>query len=201
MPIKKILIIVLITMITISPYLIRNIITFEKVTITKSFGYNLWKGNNSKSTVEGSEEINEELRQKINSIPKNKNYGINFDKIFLIKALNNIKEDPKKYLILFLKKFFSFLFIDINSTYPNYYNPIHYIPVLMLGITSLLGMIVSDKKSYKLNYLLVIFFINIIIFSSFFILPRYKLAIIPIQIIFTNVLFVYIKNYFSKQND
>ena len=199
--IKNILIIVLITLLTVTPYLIRNIITFDEVTITKSFGYNLWKGNNPNSTVEGSEKIDEDFKKEINAIKKNKYYGINFDKLFLDKAINNIKEDPKKYLILLFKKFISFLFIDINSTYPNYYNPLHYIPVLLLGITSLLGMIISNKKSSKLNYFLIVFFINIIIFSIFFILPRYKLAIIPIQIIFTNVLFEYIKNSFFKKND
>ncbi len=90
------------------------------------------------------------------------------------------------------------MFIDLKSTQPNYYNPWHYLPILLLGITSALGIIVSNKKSYQLNYLILYLFLNIIIFSTFFILPRYKLAIIPIQIIFTNVLFNYVINKFFK---
>ena len=86
----------------------------------------------------------------------------------------------------------SFLFIDIKSSQPNYYNPLHYLPVLLLGITSLIGIVLSDKKSYQLNYLILIFFVNIIIFSSFFIIPRFKLAILPLQIIFTNIFIEYI---------
>ena len=54
---KEILIIVMISMITISPYLVRNYVHFKKITITKSFGYNLWKGNNIDATVEGSESL------------------------------------------------------------------------------------------------------------------------------------------------
>ena len=37
----------------ISPYVIRNYIHFNQVIIVKSLGYNLWKGNNQLSTVEG----------------------------------------------------------------------------------------------------------------------------------------------------
>ena len=201
LPIRNIILILSIVLITISPYLIRNIIVFDKIIITKSFGLNLWKGNNPQSTVEGYEESNHEFSNKINSIPKNKYYGINYDNVFLEQAKKNIKEDPKKYFTLFIKKFISFLFIDVNSSSPNYYNPLHYLPILILGVTSLIGIILSDKKSNKLNYLIIIFFINVIVFSIFFILPRYKLAIIPIQIIFTNVLIDYIrKRFFSLPN-
>lgn len=196
---KRILLIILITFITISPYLIRNIIIFESPTITKSIGYNLWKGNNSNSIVQGSELIDKDLQNQLDKISKDKFYRINSDNIFLKRAIKNIKNDPNRYLILFLKKIASFLFIDINSSNPIYYNPFHFLPVLLLGATSLSGIILSNKKLHKLNYLIFIFFINVIIFSSFFILPRYKLAILPFQIIFTNILINYIsKKFFSS---
>ena len=196
--IKNILLIVLISLITISPYLTRNILVFEKIVITKSFGYNLWKGNNSEATVEGTKKESPDLLRRIESIPINKFYGINFDKVYLKKAIENIEENPTGYLILFLKKIISFLFIDIKSSQANYYNPIHYLPVLLLGLTSLIGITISDKKSYKLNYLILIFFTNVLIFSIFFILPRYKLVILPLQIIFTNILIQQIYEKFLK---
>ena len=194
--IKNILLIFLITLITISPYLIRNILIFEKITITKTFGYNLWKGNNPNAKVEGSGLIEKNLQNQIEKIPKDKFYQFNFDKIFLDRAIENITMEPKKYLILFVRKMASFLLIDIESTYQNYYHPLHYLPVLLLGITSLIGIIFSDKKSYRLNYLILIFFFNVIIFSSFFILPRYSLVILPLQIIFTNILIQYLRDKF-----
>ena len=196
--IKKILLVGLITFIVILPYLTRNILIFETVTITKSVGWNLWKGNNPYSTVEGSPRVYGNLAEQIKNIPKNRFYEINSDKIFLDEAFKNINNEPVRYLILFFKKVLSFMFIDIKSTQPNYYNPWHYLPVLFLGITSTLGIIVSNKKSHQLNYLIIYFFLNIIIFSTFFILPRYKLGIIPIQIIFTNILFNYVINKFFK---
>tara|TARA_B100000686_G_scaffold76654_1_gene82544 strand:- start:2000 stop:2926 length:927 start_codon:yes stop_codon:yes gene_type:complete len=195
-PIKKILLILLIILISISPYLTRNIIIFDAITITKTFGYNLWKGNNPNSNVEGSEIVESHLKSKIENIPKDKFYQINLDKVFLNQAIKNILMEPMTYIVLYVKKILSFIFIDINSSQPNYYNPLHYIPVLLIGLTSIIGIFISDKKSLKLNYLIMIFLIYILLFSCFFILPRYKLAILPLQIIFTNILFQYISNKF-----
>ena len=76
--IKNISLMILIILITISPYLIRNIVVIDTITITKSLGYNLWKGNNPSSLVEGGVTIDENLKKEINNIPKDKFYGINF---------------------------------------------------------------------------------------------------------------------------
>ena len=187
--IKKIILIALISLITISPYLIRNFVVFKTFTITKTTGYNLWKGSHPQAKgIEGSEIKNDSLQEKIDKIPKDKFYGLNYDNLFLDEAIKNIKKEPMRYLTLFSKKALSFLFIDIKSTALNYYNPLHYLPVLLLGITSLIGIIFSDKKFYKLNYLILIFFFYVFIFSTVSILPRYKLIVLPMQIIFTNVL-------------
>jgi len=186
-PKKKILLIFLVTSLTISPYLIRNFLIFEKVIIQAGLGYNVWKANNPNSKVEGSNFIDDNLQKQINVITKDKFYRINEDKVFLNKGIEYISENPKKYIILYVKKIFSYLFIDINSSEPNYYNVFHYVPVLILGFTSIIGIFFSNKKSHKMNYVVLIFLFYILTFSFFAILPRYKLAIIPLQIIFTNI--------------
>jgi len=196
--IKNILIIIFFTIITISPYLVRNLILLDKITITKSIGYNLWKGNNPSSTVEGNSKFDLDLRKKISEVPNDKYYDINADKVFQDEALKNIKNNPNKYLNLYIKKFFSYILIDLNSSYPHYYNPFHYVPVLLIGITSIIGIILSDKKSSKMNYLILFFIGNITIISFFFILPRYALAVLPLQILFSNILFKYIRNHVLK---
>ena len=90
-PIKKILAILLISLVTISPYLIRNIVVFETVTITKTTGYNFWKGNHPDAEgLEGSEKVSNDLQKKIDEIPKNKFYGLNYDNLFLDEAIKNI---------------------------------------------------------------------------------------------------------------
>ena len=191
-PFKKVLLIFLISSITISPYLIRNYIIFDKIIIYTGFGYNLWKGNNPNSKVEGSEFINENFQILIDKIPKDKFYRINEDKIYIKESIKNIKEDPKKYFFLYVKKALSYFFIDIESTRPNYYNPFHYIPNLLLAITSLIGIFLSDKKSSSFNYLILILSFYLFVFPIFAIQPRYKIYIIPFQIIFTNIFINYL---------
>ena len=189
---KKILLIFLITLITISPYLMRNYIIFEKIIIHSGFGFNLWKGNNPHSKVEGSD-FNHDISQNlIEEIPKDKFYRINEDKIYIKESIKNIKEDPKKYFFLYVKKALSYFFIDIESTKPNYYNPFHYIPNLLLAITSLIGIFLSDKKSSSFNYLILILSFYLFVFPIFAIQPRYKIYIIPFQIIFTNIFINYL---------
>ena len=198
MNLKSIVMIILLTIVVISPYLMRNIMLVDAITITKSIGYNLWKGNNPNSSMVGNAHVDLNLREQINKVPKDKHYDINVDKVFLNEGLKNIKNNPTKYFGLYLKKIFTFIFIDINSSYPNYYHPLHYLPVLFIGITSIIGIILSNKNSYQMNFLILFFIANVTIVSVFFILPRYSLAIIPLQIIFSNIFFEYIKNNFFK---
>ena len=202
---KSTIIIIFLTMLIVSPYVVRNVILFETITITKSFGYNLWKGNNLNSTVDGKlregdlhSNLVGELKEKIDNVPIDKYYDIRVDKIYLNEGLKNIKNDPLRYLGLYIKKILSFIFIDINSSYPNYYHPLHYLPVLLVGITSILGIIVYKKKLQEINFLILYFLANVAIVSVFFILPRYTLAILPLQIIFSNIFFEYIKNNYLK---
>ena len=195
---KNIVMIILLTIVVISPYLTRNIMLVDKVIITQSIGFNLWKGNNSEADVEGKNYRDINLIENINKVPKDRYYDINLDKIFLNEGVKNIKNEPIKYLKLYIKKILSFIFIDLKSSYPNYYHPLHYLPILFISITSIIGIILPKKNSYQINFLILFFIINVAIVSVFFILPRYKLAIIPLQIIFSNIFFKYVKNNFFK---
>ena len=114
----------------------------------------------------------------------NKKYDLYQDEILMDQAIIFIKEDPKKYIKLYFKKFLSFLFIDLNSSYNNYYSPLHLIPKIILSITSLIGMILAFKLSLsRKNYIILFYIANIGLFSFFFILPRYSLSLLTIQII------------------
>ena len=201
---KNIILIMLITSITISPYIARNYIIFNKFTVLESFGYNLWKGNHpyakNNSVVEGSEITNKNLLNEINEIEINKFYRINFDNLFLKQATNNFKLDPIGHTIFVIKKAFSFIFISFSSIDEKYWSPLHYLPLFIFGFTSLIGIFLSNKKSHLFNFLILMFLVNIAIFSTVSILPRYKLIILPLQIIFTSVLFERIKEKFFNRS-
>ena len=194
----------IITFLLISPYIARNYIHFNDVIIVKSLGYNLWKGNNQLSRVEGFENLEKvefkNLKFKINNIKKNKYYEINRDNVFLHEAINNLKGNLYWYFKLFIEKFFSYFFVDVDSNYPKYYNFFHILPIALISILSFPGLFFFYKtKKFENRCFELYLFSNLIIFSVFFILPRYKLVILPIQIILAAHFIIYImRRYVSK---
>ena len=195
--------ITLIVLLVISPYLVRNYIHFNQIFIVKSLGFNLWKGNNQLSTVDGFENIEKSeftsLKYKLDNLEKNKYYEVSRDKIFLKEALYNINNNLLRYFKLFLKKYLSYYFIDINSKYPNYYNFFHIFPIILISLLSFPGLFVFYRKKKIENKCFGLYlFLNLMIFSIFFILPRYKLAILPVQIILASYFFIYIIKKLNK---
>ena len=182
--IKLFFISIILTLLVVSPYLVRNYYQFNTLTITKSFGYNLLKGNNPDFKVEGNPTYIENKYKRSNlNITFDNNFEINLDNFYKEKALDYIKSDFSKYFKNYIIKTISFMTINFNSSYENYYNVYHIFPKLLIGILSLIGgLMVINKKSY-LQFLSLYFFFNIFFFSIFFILPRYSLILLPIQMI------------------
>ena len=175
---------ILISLIIISPYLKRNYNYFNKIVLTKSFGYNLLKGNNHDFRAEGSTSYVQNYFNNSNfKIKTNVNYEIKLDDQYKSQAFKNIQEKPKLYFILYLKKFFSFLFFDFNSTYPGYYNFLHIVPKIVLSILSFFGALMVLRKKGFFQFLSIYYFSNIFLFSIFFILPRYSLILLPVQLL------------------
>ena len=195
---KKIILTSFITLLVLSPYLYRNISELNTFSITKSIGFNLWKGNNPNSNVEGdlTRHVGDsgpigfegDLKEKITDLPVDKYFDINLDNLFLDESIKNIKNEPGRYLVLYIKKFISFLFIDLNSTIKNYYHPLHLIPLIIISFSSFIGMLISIGNSKNLNLITMLYLSYIFIFSFFFILPRYNLIILPMQILLTGKL-------------
>ena len=189
----KISLIFLICLLVVSPYLYRNYNIFGVITITKSSGYNLLKGNHPRTKAEGTPmflkvgevipEVKPELDKLILKGPT-QDYDLSQDKILFNQAIKFIKDDPYKYIKLYFKKIFSFALVDFNANYKDYYSPLHIIPKLLIGLTTIIGIILSLRlKICTLNYISLYYFANIGLFSIFFILPRYSLSLLIIQII------------------
>ena len=198
--VKIFCIVILIT----SPYAIRNYIHFNQFFFVKSLGYNLWKGNNKLSIVQGYEDLENlefnNLNNKLQKIEKNSIYEISRDKVFLNEAIINLKSNPFEYFKLYMRKFFSYYFIDLKSVYPNYYNIFHFLPLLFISALSFPGLFTFFREKNLEKRSLGLYLIsNLLIFSIFFILPRYKLIILPIQLILAANFITYIvKKYGIK---
>lgn len=193
---QKVLVSIILIIVLVSPYLHRNYNIFGELVITKSFGYNLLKGNHPQTFVEGTgmfgtvERVIPKTSKKLAELyalgPIEK-HDLLKDKILLDQAIEFIKENPSKYIKLYFEKFLSFLFFDINSTYPNYYSIFHLLPKIFLSITTILGIIMTLSFNKNIiNYFSLFYLANIGLFSFFFILPRYSLFLLTIQIILSS---------------
>ena len=184
---------ILLTTTVVSPYLYRNYEIFSVITVTKSGGYNLLKGNHPRTKVEGTgmfgrvEFVIPEVKlklQELNAKGPIQKHDLIKDEILLSQAIYFIKQDPVRYMLLYIKKFTSFLFIDFNSSYNNYYSILHIVPKIILALASLIGILLSIKKKINISNFFIFFYLsNIGLFSIFFILPRYSLSLLTIQLI------------------
>ena len=189
----KILIISMATLLIVSPYLYRNYNIFGVITITKSAGYNLLKGNHPRTKVEGVgmfsniEKVIPEVKTQLEDLKSKgpaQNYDLLQDKILMKQAIIFIKDNPLRYINLYVKKFLAFMFFDLSATYPNYYSPMHIIPKVLIALSSFIGIILAFRLSVSIsNYFILFYLANIGLFSIFFILPRYSLSLLTIQII------------------
>jgi hypothetical protein len=196
-----ILIALFVSILVLSPYLVRNYKIFQTITITKSAGFNLLKGNNPLSKVEGigmwyGYDVVPDLKDELANLRPIEKYDLLADPIFLDRAVQFIKEDPKRYIKLYFKKVLSFFLIDFDSSYPGYYSIFNTLPKILFSILSLISIIIFSSLRVNLyNYFALFYFLNIGLFSFFFILPRYTLSLLPIQIILSMFL---IKKIVSK---
>ena len=96
-----------------------------------------------------------------------------------------------------IQKNISFYLLDFQSSYPNYYNYLHIIPKVVIGVLALIGGFISlfkkKGKEREINFFLFYYIFYGSIFSVFFILPRYSLMLLPIQIILLCILLSEIK--------
>ena len=195
---KTIVISLIISTLIISPYLKRNYNNFDTLVLTKSFGYNLLKGNNPSFKVEGDSNFIEKNYDRENlSIEADNFYEIKLDNFYKTEAIRIIRNEPFEYFKFFFIKVFSFLLFDFNSTYPNYYNFFHLFPKILISLTCLFGAILALKKKGFYQYLALYYFSNIFLFSFFFILPRYSLILLPVQLILSLVFFNFLRKFFN----
>lgn len=205
--IKNFLLLISIITIVIAPTLVRNYVVFEEVVLTKSSGYNLWRGNSKTPNINGETVDSIEIRNEINRIKKKliqedkiKKYEIYLDKIYLNVAKTNILNDPKKYFAHYIKKTFAFSFFNYSSNYPNYFHPLVIIPEVLISLLAIIGIILNCFSKKRHFEILMITFYYLALIPVFFVLPRYKLFILPLYFIFATYFFDYLsKKYFFKK--
>ena len=72
---QKIIKIIMVSVIIVSPYLIRNYLAFDKVIIHSGLGYNVWKAYNPEAKVEGYYVESKKLKEKLKNVRNNREYN------------------------------------------------------------------------------------------------------------------------------
>ena len=189
----------LVSLLVISPVLIKNYKIFDQIVITKSFGYNLWRGNSDELNINGNFHEMTGLKEDfIKSGEDISKFDLYVDNFFLKKAKENLSENPFKYMKHYLNKFFAFSIFNYESNYPKYFNPLIFIPEIFISLLAILGIIINIIKNKDYELLILILYYLFLI-PIFFVLPRYKLFILPLYFIFASQFIFYLSNIFSKK--
>jgi len=177
--------------VTLSPWLIRNYMVFDKPVFRTMYGFNLWRGNHPGASGTGRlspESISEasldpEYQKFIDENHPNTELGI--DKFYFDEAMRFIREDPMRYAWLTTKRMIYFLVID--PTHPLTRNALYiggYLFVAIFGVWG--GIILKKRKQLDRIYILAPA-ITMACYVPVIVLPRYRLILIWILLILSSV--------------
>ena len=180
------------SLLIIAPMSLRNYNTFGFFyPLTISGGLNLWLGNNDDATgsrmnyVVPYKPIPKTIQDQIKSLNVDENYEVALDNIYKEEAKKFIINNPMKSVNLSIKKiiFFWVHIFDEKIKYPLMNNILYWGPWIILLPFFIFGFkdTIKDMKSHDLEIFLILYFT--FIYSVFFVLPRYRLIVLPIYLI------------------
>jgi 4-amino-4-deoxy-L-arabinose transferase-like glycosyltransferase len=192
---------VLACLIIISAWSVRNYYNFGQITpLTISGGINLWQGQNENATGTRSQytvppvQISPEMALQIEQLKPSHDYEIQLDKIYMDEAKKFIVNNPEQVISLAAKKFIFYwgYYWGIDFVYPGAKSPLYWLPWFLMLPFFVVGLILSFQKfkQYILFYLY--FGLSTGIAITFFVLPRYRIFILPLVIIFAISGMVYV---------
>jgi 4-amino-4-deoxy-L-arabinose transferase-like glycosyltransferase len=160
--------------------------------ISTSTGYNLWIGQNEHATgTRGEYTIppfteTDEMWERIHALTQDRSYEIKRNDLYLQEALSFMKHNPGKVLVLGLKKLMYYWghYWGITFTYPQANSPAYWLPWFFILPFFVIGLAISFRnwKQYLLLYFYFLF--STLTIMVFFVIPRYRLFILPLVLLF-----------------
>jgi 4-amino-4-deoxy-L-arabinose transferase-like glycosyltransferase len=178
---NKIALVWLAFIIIVSPWLIRNYITFDKIVLSSKFGLNLWKGQGEEASgyaykFNGDRVRNRNIESIKHDLELTNDLELRIDKLYLDATIKYLKKNPTSPIKLLPEKLFGFWVYD--TYHPKANNIIYKISYLILLFLFMIGLIricFNFKKEYFLLLIPIIF--GTVLISVFFTLPRYRMSI------------------------
>ena len=197
---KIITCILIITILVVTPWTVRNYYVHDEFVRVKMSGFNFWRGNTPPATITGLPNGLGDASPYMRMMLKNST-EVKGDRMLFDEALNYIKENPKKFITSFLRKAYYFWWFpktDESIGYQtNVLRKIVYTPLLLFAICGLFMSFRRWKKFLPFYFLFISFTIG---YALFFIQPRYRVPTTePYMIIFASYAFyIFVINLKSR---
>lgn len=175
----------------VTPWLIRNYRVFDRVIVGTSGGYNLLRGHNEHATGAGrgmggaDENSGEEIPERVQRLAPDFTSlqdELVADELYRTEAIAYARSHPRREIELFFRKAFYFLVADfthpVQRLWPVW---VPSLPALLLGLGFWLRRGRGDPRQ---NTLWMIFALNLALAMVFFVLPRYRIAVEFVPILF-----------------
>jgi 4-amino-4-deoxy-L-arabinose transferase-like glycosyltransferase len=186
---QRVLAFTIMAMVVMAPWVYRNYRVFNAfVPLTTQGGYNLWQGQNPDATGTRSQytdppfHVNARVEQEILSLPAAATYELTLQDIYMREAKQFIKSHPGRVIILGLRKcmFYWGYYWGINFTYPGGRSPLYWLPWFLILPFFVIGIVSSLRAPKKYSLFYVYFIVSTLIVMTFFVIPRYRLFILPL---------------------
>lgn len=200
---KKGILFLIIVSLTLGIIVVRNYHVFDKsYLLSTSGGYNIWRGHNETAGPDGIGYISDDLYKKLDGIPTTNLFEIEQNKVYLNEAITYIKNNPTKLITSSFNKIITLWFYNRNPGDISYNYVLsfwYWFPWLFYLLLSIIGIIIIKGKGIK--YLGVLLIGVTITSAIFFVLPRYRLHLLPAIVVYAAIPISNIFNrLFSKFN-
>lgn len=200
---KKGILFLIMVLLTLGIIVVRNYHVFDKsYLLSTSGGYNIWRGHNETAGPDGIGYISDDLYKKLDGIPTTNLFEIEQNKVYLNEAITYIKNNPTKLITSSFNKIITLWFYNRNPGDISYNYVLsfwYWFPWLFYLLLSIIGIIIIKGKGIK--YLGVLLIGVTITSAIFFVLPRYRLHLLPAIVVYAAIPISNIFNrLFSKFN-
>lgn len=182
-----------IALITVAPWVVRNYVQFHTITLNTSGGLNLWEGQNEQAKgipswyTDPKAELSDKAKAEIAQLEQTSDYEVKLDHIYFKEAKKFILSHPGRVAGLAVQKFLFYwggVYPGVNFIYGNANSPFYWLPWFLILPFFIYGLF-TNLKSFQQHFLFhVNFLLGTLTVMVFFVLPKYIVFVIPWVFVF-----------------
>ncbi|MEM8598985.1 MAG: glycosyltransferase family 39 protein [Bacteroidota bacterium] len=191
----------------LTPWTLRNAEALGVATpLATSGGHNLWQAYGSQavgthaSYAVPPRPLPIDLDLALASVPRTDRLEIARDSVYRAFALDALQGDPERAARLGVRKLWLYWvhFGGDDINYPGADSPLFWGPWLLLLPLAFFGIVRAARSDWRRSSFLYLYLLGqTAIVVAFFVLPRYRLAILPVLLLFAGVALAYVQQRVS----